>query len=155
MSGSMNHSPGQIIQRLLIDLGHGTEVADADDWPVYYGNLPDAPDQAILVSDTEMIKDARMMYSGEVAQHDGFQVLVRGKSVDDGYTKAKQILIAFDQDVYQTDVEIGGSTYSIQSINRTSDVMHLGVEQGTRRRLYSVNAAMAVTLIEETGTATY
>jgi hypothetical protein len=159
MTGSLNHPPGKIIQQLLIDLGHGTVLSAAGattgSWPVYYGTLPDSPDNAVCVFDTEPMQHGRDMVKRERCEHPGFQVLVRCDSIVDGYAKAQDIAIALDQDVYQRDVVLEGDTYSVQAITRTSGVLVVGLEIGsTRRRLYTVNATASLCMTDETGTAT-
>jgi hypothetical protein len=94
------------------------------------------------------------MVGGETLYHYGIQVMVRSADIGDGYVKAKTISVAFDEDVYQEIVVLDGSTYSIQAITKTSDVIFVGPEVGvTRRRLYALNAIVSLRLTDETGTA--
>ena len=106
MSSNLNHPPGQVIQQLLIDFDLASDVADGVEWPVYYSNHPDSPDDSICVRDTEGFKDGRLMTSGEVIIHYGFQVMVRSANLVDGYVKAKRICVVFDEEVYQEVVEL-------------------------------------------------
>lgn len=158
MTGALNHPPGKIIQKLLIDLGHGTALSAAGattgTWPVYYGTLPDSPDNAICVTDTEPMQHGRDMAVGQRCEHPGFQVLVRCDNIVSGYIKAQDIAVALDKDVYQETVLLDGNTYSVQAVTRTSGVFSIGLEIGsTRRRLYSVNATASLCMTDETGTA--
>jgi hypothetical protein len=158
MTGALNHPPGKIIQKLLIDLAHGTSLSSSGNttglWPVYYGTLPDTPDNAICVIDTEPMQYGRDMVVGQRCEHPGFQVLVRCDNLVNGYIKAQDIAIAFDKDVYQEVVLLEGNTYSVQAVTRTSGVFTIGLEIGsTRRRLYSVNATASLCMTDETGTA--
>lgn len=148
MSGLLNHSPAEIIQQLLIDLGHGESVdftGTGTDYVVYHGSMPDVIEDCICVTDTEGILHLRDMATGGRQEHHGFQVRLRNTSITVGGQTARNIAQAFDATVYQNTVTIEGSTYCVQSITRTSPVIYIGPEVGTsRRHLFSVNAIVSV-----------
>ena len=147
----MNHSPAQVVRQLLIDLGHGTA---AGSWPIYYSLMPDTPDDCIAITDTEPFLFGRDHVGGRTLMVRAVQVMVRGGSVVDAYTKCKDINVSFDEDVYRTEVTVGKITYLVQAISRLSAEIPVGQEGTSKRRLFSTNARVSVTQLAETGTAT-
>lgn len=148
MSGLLNHSPAEIVQQLLIDLGYGDDVAytgTGTAYPVYHGIMPDVEDDCLCVTDTEGIIHQRDMAARSRQEHHGIQVRVRCENVTTGGKKARDIAEAFDSVVYQNTVLIDSSTYLVQAMTRTSPVIYIGPEVGTSRRyLFSVNAIVSV-----------
>lgn len=154
MSGQLNHSPGVILQQLLIDLLLGTVATDNLAWPVFYSVMPNAPDNAISVHDTTGRMQGRDHNSGEMTEKYGFQVRVRCGSRSTGDTKAQAIGYALDTGVNRTSVTVGSDTYLVQSITRTTPVLSIGLEQGSRNRLWTLNAVASITIQPGTGTGT-
>lgn len=146
----MNHTPSQIVRQLLIDLNVGTASGT---WPIYYENMPDAPDNCVAVFDTEPVDVRRDHVTGETALIRGIQVMVRAVDVRTAYLKCKDVNKAFDEDVYRDEVTLDESIYRVQAISRLSAEIPVGADGATKRRLYSTNARLSVSLIEELGTS--
>lgn len=145
-SGTLEHSPADILGQLLVLMGVGTEPTDDLSWPVYVANEPDLPDNCITVYDTAGRDDGRMQVSGERAEHHGVQVRIRSTTHPIGYLKAREVAVALDEDVYQEGVTFdSGESYTVHSVSRTGDVLPLGKESPTsERRLFTVNAVICL-----------
>lgn len=144
MSGSLTHSPSQVIRQLLVDLGHGTLPSAAGSWPIGVAEDADSPPSAIWVRGTESRLHGRRMSDGQYYERYGFQVLVRDTRYEDGQTKARAIAIAMDTNVRQAAVTISSSTYIVHVISRSGGVLDLGKERSTSRHLFSINALAAI-----------
>lgn len=126
MINTLEHSPSQILQQLLINLGEGTDPSDGSDWPIFYANEPDNPDDIVVTIDTAGRKDGRSMIGGEVFEHKGVNILVRSATHVVGFPKIDTIAKALDANVLNSVVTlqaiIGSSTaqYIIHSISRDS-----------------------------------
>lgn len=150
----MNHSAAEIVQQLLIDLGVATDPDDGEDWPAYYSNMPDSPDDCLAVLDTSAIKHGRSQVDGTTWVHYGVQVTVRGGDVRTAYVKARDVSRAFDEDVVRDEVTLDDSIYTVHAVSRTGAEVPLGPEGTTRRRLWTLNALASITLTGTAGTAT-
>lgn len=138
MSGSLTHSPAEIIRQLLVDLALGT---DDGTWPVKFATEPNSPDNVITVYNTAGRSDGRVQNGGERQEHHGFQVRIRSTSEAVGYTRARLIAVALDESVLLTTVTVSSSTYLIQSISRTGDILSLGKNHPeTNLNLFTINA---------------
>lgn len=145
MSGSLAHSPARIIAQLLVALSQGAAPADSAAWPVYYAREPDTPDSVITVYNTAGRRNGRFMVGGEVQEHPGVQVRVRGADHQDGYTKAKAIATALDESVSYAGVSVGGTSYRIHAVSRTSDVLDLGKDvPRSNLNIFTVNAVASI-----------
>lgn len=134
MPGSLIHSPADVLRHLLVTKGVGSipvPVPSNSDWPIYAHNEPDGPDNSITIFDVQGIKHGRTMIDGEIQEHHGIQVRIRSSVSDVGYTKARNIAIVLDEQVYQDAVTISSYNYCVHSFNRTSDVIPLGKEATT------------------------
>lgn len=144
MSGSLEHSPADVIRQLIVDLGHGTAPADAGSWPAYVGQKTDSPDATITVYDTAGKNGGREMIGGVRFEHAGVQVLVRATEHRLGYTKAQAIATALDEGVAYTGVTVASTDYVVYAITRTSNVLAIGKEEDTNRDLFTINAIVAL-----------
>ena len=141
MSGSLDHSPSQIIRQMLVDLSLGTLPSEDDDWPIFATNEPDTPDSVITVYDTLGKLDGRTQVDGKLQIHHGFQVRIRDANTRNGYSKANAIAIALDESTYQETVTISDSIYLVHSVSRTTDVLPIGKETPTsKRNIFTINA---------------
>ncbi len=139
MAGSLTKSPAFVIARLIIDLGLGSLHNANLAWPVRVGTEPDVPDEVITVYDT----GGRMLGSlmqGQQQEVHGVLVRVRSRTQEAGYTKCRLIAVGLDAVTYRT-VTISSSTYLINNLNRTTDVMYLGqMKPESTRYVHTVNA---------------
>ena len=145
MPGSLDHSPAEIVRRVLIALGLGADPqAVSPEWPVYAVSETNNPDNVITVYNTTGTQSGRTR-DGERQEHHGIQIRVRSAYEAIGYQKARDIAVALDQDVYQEPVAIDGKAYRVHAITRTSDVLSLGRQTpNTERRLFTVNAVVSL-----------
>jgi len=139
MSGTLTHSPAQVLRELLIAFGQGTDPDDDLTWPVYADKKPENPDNLIVVFNSTGKVEGRTMNDGEVQEKHGCRVVIRHTDTEAGYTKAKGIQQLLDKEVYQEIVTHSGVDYLIHSISRSEDVANLGHEPGNRRLLFSFN----------------
>ena len=146
----MNHTPSEIVRQLLIDLNIGTASGA---WPIYCENMPDSPDNCLAVYDTEALEAKRDHVTGVTALIRGIQVMVRATDVKTAYLKCKDVNKTFDEDVYRDEVTLDTTVYLVQAISRLSAEIPVGADGTTKRRLYSTNARLSVSLIDELGTS--
>jgi len=129
-------SPASIMAAYIIEkLSKMTDPSDKDDWPLYISHLPDGSNvktDAGAIYDTTGVNDMRSM-DGGVPQHPGIQLRIRARNYETGYTKIEDIANALDE-VASNTIEIGLLEYEIQNVSRTSPIVSLGIEPGTRRR---------------------
>ena len=140
-------SPASIMAYYIIEeLLKMTDPSDKDDWPLYISHLPDGSNvktDAGAIYDTTGINDMRSM-DGGVPQHPGIQIRIRSRSYETGYAKIEDIANALDE-VVNASIEIGVLEYEIQNVSRTSPIVSLGVEPGTRRRFsFTINFLLTV-----------
>ena len=132
-----------IIEKLDVSM---TDPSDKDSWPLYISHLPDGTNvktDAGAIYDTTGVNDMRSM-DGGVPQHPGIQIRIRSRSYETGYTKIEDIGSTLDE-VVNASIEIGSLEYEIQNVSRTSPIVSLGVETGTRRRFsFTINFLLTI-----------
>lgn len=129
---------------MLVDMGYGTNRSANGAWPIHSTNEPDLPDNCITVYDTQGVDEGRVM-QGERQEKHGIQVRIRSATHAAGFTKARAIAVAIDQDVYLESVVVDGHTYIVHAMSRTSDVLALGKELPTSKRtVFTINATATV-----------
>lgn len=132
MSGTLTHSASEIVRQLLVDASLAADPGGT--WPATaYTEAPD-PDSAITVIDGGIKKHGRAMSSGRVSS--GYLVNVRVRSEEDnkGYVKANAILVYLNENLYQTSVTIGSTTYLVHSASYINGPLSLGRGAGGRGR---------------------
>jgi hypothetical protein len=147
MSLLMLHRPADIIRWLLIDLGVGTDPEDGDDWPIYVSNEPDEPDSCITIYDTAGQVDGRSQIDGEIYEHYGFMIRVRGVKSRGVYPRASLIAQQMAENVRMETVVIDGGDerYLVHAINRKGGMNDLGKETPTsERNIVTINAIAAI-----------
>lgn len=143
MPGPLGHSPADIVRHLLIQLGHGENPTPTatPDWSIYVASEPNSPDAVVTVYDTEGRIDGTSNPDGEAQEYFGVQVRVRAEDHPTGYAKARAIADSMDRDVWRDTATVGGTSYCVQSIARTSSVLALGTDKPAgRRHLFTINA---------------
>lgn len=144
MSGNFTHSAAKIVQQALVNRAIGTPPVSNGSWPIFVSNLPDTPDNLIVVSRGVDDFHGRVQVTGQVQLHFGIQVRIRATDEETANAKLKQILDAFDTHptcIYREAVTIAGITYCIQTINRTPLLVGPMTEPGvSKRQVVFVNA---------------
>lgn len=139
-AGILNHSPADIIQFLLVQLGLGLSAGGTRRWQVYVGEEPDAPDDVITCYDAEGFGQQRSMVTGERFELFGVQIRVRSARQNEGDARARLIALTLDQQVSQTVVAADSDRYLVHSVNRTTRVVRLGRQFPEGERwLFTVN----------------
>jgi len=141
-SNQLLASPAYILSQYIIEeLATMTTPSDGSDWPLYVNHMPDgkdAIDNCGTLYDTTGTKDGRLM-SGVVPQHFGIQLRIRSLGNQAGYVKIEDLAAAMDG-VRSVEFTLDGEDYIIQNVSRTSSVIPLGIEGGTKRRyLFTIN----------------
>lgn len=150
MSGSLTHTPAQVLRYLIIDLGLGALPSSGSTWPVYAVAMPDTPDNLVMVTDTAGRQGGREMVHGERAEHPGWQVMVRCNEPRAAVAKANAIAMAFDAVRWNSVAvqELSGTTqtiYTVHAITRTSGVLPIGRETpASGRHLVTVNGIVSL-----------
>lgn len=139
---SLPNSPAEIVAKLLTAQNLVTEPpapgSQASSWPVYYSAEPQAPDNLVVIYDTQGRSAGRVM-QGERQGFYGLQVMVRATSHAVGWEKIDAIRKAMDEDMYDESVTIDSNVYVIHSFDTSGDIMALGKEQNGKRSLFTVN----------------
>jgi hypothetical protein len=144
MSGSLAHSPAEIIGQLLIDLAIGTDSQSAD-WSVFIQSEPNDPDECITVYDTANVIQGRVQPTGETQEQHGIQIRVRAGTFPTGWAIANSICRKLDTEVNQDTVTIGATSYNVHSVDRTSGPFPLGKESPqSKRELFTINATASI-----------
>lgn len=147
MSGTLTHSPAVILARLLIGQGLGTAPDGTDtSWQVFETSEPDRPDECLTVFDTAGRDHGRTSPDGLRHEHEGVQVRVRSRTHDAGWAKAQAVALALDA-VNHAVASVGASSYTVVAAVRTAPVLSLGADPASRRRLFTVNALLALTAL--------
>ena len=123
---------------VINSLGKMTTPTDQDDWPLYCPHMPDGDDVETncgVARDSPGTQDRRSIRSGEVPDHPGVQIRIRTNDYDAGYAKIEDVVLALDAVINET-VVMGAASYLIQNVSRTSPIAYLGVEPGTKRRMF-------------------
>lgn len=144
MPGSLSHSPAKVTRDLLIQAGLGSDGGTS--WPVFATSEPDAPDNAITVYNAAGRGQGTTAPDGEVQESHGVQVRVRCATEETGYAKARAIAVALDA-VANALITIAGTQYMVQLIDRSGDVLSLGKDPSSSRRLFTLNALVTLTML--------
>jgi len=118
-------------------------------WPLYVGHFPDGGNvktNAGCVYDTSGVNDLRQM-NGFVPQHFGIQLRIRSRDYEDGWAKIEDVAEELDT-ANNESITINSIEYEIQNLSRSTPILALGVEPGTKRRyVFTVNYVMSVSNI--------
>ena len=140
----MIHSPAQILA-ILLTQDSGAPFTDPTlqlPWSLFVSVLPDEEgrrDDIGAVFDTTGIVTLRMM-SGNDCPRYGVQLRARALSYPEVFRKLGEAWARL-RDVHRQAVEVDGTTYTIDTITRTSPIISMG--QDDKRR---ANASLNVTL---------
>lgn len=154
----LSHTPSDVIRYLLISEGAGVLPSNAlalpTDWKVFVSELPEEPNDLIALSDIGGLKGGRIQVDGEVQEHYGIDLLVRGTRLQSisGYTrtfrKIMEVCMVFDQQVRNTVVTIGDSTYTVHSMTKSGLVRSQGKDNTSNQRFIFTTTYLA-SIVEE------
>jgi len=149
MTGSIAHSPADILRHLLVDDSIGVLPSVGGTWPIYVANEPNSPDSVITIYDTVGQNTGRFQDNGEIQTRHGVQIRLRDPNHTDGYIKANEITEHLDKQIDWKNVTISSTTYTIFSVSRTTDVIPLGMETEeqtviSKRNIFTINALITL-----------
>jgi len=135
-------SPADLVARALNDLKVGTDPSENGKWPVYVTEEPDKPDDVITIIDTQGTLEGRLQISGVIVEKLGIQIRIR--SVSSTPKKPQEIRDALDQQIRNTAVIVSGTTYTIVSVSRTSNIIPIGSAPLSSLNLFTINAQVTL-----------
>lgn len=149
MSGTLSHTPSQIIRQLIIDLGLGSDGGAS--WPVYAVQMPNTPDNCVGVIDRAGVGRGRFQVGGEVQEVYGVQIIVRAGDGQTAHVKADAIKSGLTQDVHLDGVTVtdeegyGTATqgYIVYNVSHRSGPFVIP-ESDTDRKIASLNMLASI-----------
>lgn len=140
-TGTLTHSPADVLRRLLIAIGQGVTPASGtnSNWPIFESQEPSSPDNVVTTYDVDGRDFGRTGLTGERFEHHGVQVRVRAATKPVCWRKMREICVALDEDVYQESVTIDGTNYFVHAVHRVSKPLYNGLEPGTQRHVYTMS----------------
>lgn len=140
----MSDSPSKVFQYMLVQLSLGTLPVPgvAADWRVYRQALTNDNRNAIFIFGTTPEQDGRLM-SGQVIEHPGIQIRIRGMTDEDAEVKGMAIESAL-AGVKHLTVPVGGNNYLVESFKKTSGLTFIFQEEVGNRRHYTINGTITV-----------
>lgn len=146
MSGQLTHSPADVLRHALIELGKGTLPTANGDWPIFVGGEPNKPDNCITCKDTDGIQEGRDMTSGYMQEHEGVQLRIRAVDHQTGWDRSQLLMAALDTLISYLTVSIDSSTYSLEAVTRTTNIINLGKDTTTSKlNVFTINVIVALT----------
>jgi len=153
-TSQLDDSPSLIISNILEAIGLGTTAVLSNaggttgissDWPIYVANLPDAPDNILVLHDTANVIAGVDQINNAMSVRYGFQCMVRSSDYDVGWQKASRVSKSITENVKNTSVVIGSNTYSIAIITVSSGPMFIGNStEDSKSYLFNVNGLLSV-----------
>lgn len=156
----LQHAPQDVVKALLIGFGVGSQPIAYAQWPILVDMEPDEPDNCITVIGTDGVMDGRLMPTGEQLEHFGIMLRVRAATTTGtghtlhafqvAFNKIKSIVEILDKTVVRTtlaltDIAQGDADYMIHCANRTSSIMNLGRQRGSKERyVFTVNYLFSI-----------
>jgi len=145
MSGSLTHTPANVMQYLLVSLGAGTLPTSHGLWPIYNANEPDTPDNCLTITDVAGLMHGRDQNSGYMQEHEGIQVRIRATDHATGWAKANSIKTLLDSSIAMSDVTVSTSNYVVGAVTRKSGPFGIGKETpSSKRELFTINAVVSL-----------
>jgi hypothetical protein len=145
MSGSLNHSPADILYHLFEDEG---VVGTMDpDWPGYVNNSPSDQLPNVIISDVTGTIRGKAHPISQTVEHYGIQIRTRAEQ-NVSFRKANEILTFLDN-IHRRVLPIEMSEYMIDAVTPTSGVIRVGKEQpGDYLFIYSLNVSASIQMKE-------
>lgn len=147
----MNYEPSRILATYLwdqCDEAVQPPTADLTEWPLFYSNLPDKPDNALFLYDSGGIEDGRLMASGEKIFHPTLTLLCRcAKSPSLAFNKIQALALFFDTINRRSagnPITMESTVYRLDNVSRQSSPLYVGEEAGTNRFMYSLNLKLTL-----------
>lgn len=120
----LHHTPSDIVRRLLIDLGVGSDPASNLPWPIFESSEPDVPDEVITIFGEKGKTYGRNQLTGETIEKPGIQFRVRSSISNIAAVKANEIAATVDQMILNSVVVMPDSSYVyvVENVNRAHGI---------------------------------
>lgn len=128
-----------VVAQYLIATGVVSKPGNNQAWPCYVNRQPTTPNDLVTVYDTAGKMDGRMMRSGKVSEFPGILVRLRAVSYDSGELMGMRIIQKLDAALAAVVIVTGGKQYKLDSIQRTTNLIPLGPEEGGSREIFTTN----------------
>lgn len=140
----IEHTGAEVLMNHLISTGVVSRSGSGRPWPATFNHMPEQPNDAVALYDTQGRMDGRMMRSGTVVEFPGVMVRIRSKTYSAGAQIAFRIIQKIDA-ILNAIVVVGAAEkqYKIDSVQRTSSLLPLGQEEGGSRELISINGLIS------------
>lgn len=141
---SLDHSPAEIIAKYLTNNGLFSATTSAD-WALFISHLPEKPSRSAVLYDTAGTIDGRYMRDGEVQEHQGLNLQVRGMSSDNVLLeqKMKEAAEALAE-VKNGNVTVDSTTYTISNVSRVSGMRSVGSLDSRRRNRWTTDFIVSI-----------
>jgi len=144
------NTPAEVLANYIVNQGWAGWPEDVPTWNVSINKLPDVPDQNkglpwLAVYDRKAVQDSVRMRTGERGEFWGWQILVRGKTDNDAYSKLSQIATGFDA-LYLAPIAITTSNYTIQRVKRNDQPTFLKQEERANMRIWTMEGTASIYL---------
>lgn len=161
MSGLLDHAAGEVVRQLLVDLGLGTHANDnpQGSWPIYHDHLPDSPNEALCVYNTDGRLQGRTQVDGYMQEFYGIQIMIRALTPKAGTDKARKLAYALDHRILRNQVTVtdhsDSASYLVQAVTRVGNIISLGRETPTtERRTFTINGVASLYMLDALGAGT-
>ena len=157
-AGYLEHSPADVVGRLLVQLGVGSDPdIPGLTWPIFDGIEPDVPDNLITVYDTKGFQFGRNEL-GIVSEAPTITFRVRSTIPGNGFRKTSEIQKTISEfppftQVFVTDPVLGVRTYEVHTIKPSTTIINLGknapsilgaTASTSKRNIYVLNAVVVL-----------
>ena len=143
VSNALNHSPAEVLLQYLIDIQALTDGLAA--WPGYHSKMPNSPDSAVCLYDSDGGTDKRLHVSGFTLDHPMVQLRVRGATHIIAKRKVGELVALLDLVPARHQVTLDGTVYTLHSINRRNAGAALPPEAELDRRSFTINVQCTIT----------
>lgn len=138
------HSPADIVRRILIAEGAGTDPDENDEWPVFCAKEPNTPDKTITIYNMVGFSDGRFMVDGELFYHPGIQLRIRSEHSPQGAAKAHAVRNLMSR-LNKEEVTVSGTPYLLYCLGKITEVRELGDESPTsKRQVFTIESVAAL-----------
>jgi hypothetical protein len=146
----MDHFANEVLAEILITqvpglARPGPGWTPAAGWPVFYGSMPAQPDTCLCIFNTQGVQHGSVQSTGEVLEHQGVQVLIRGIPYATVRTMAMLVSSYLERTLIGVDVTYLGVLYHLWAAIRTSSIIDLPEEPDQKgRRRATINYLLSI-----------
>lgn len=141
-----------IIRDFVISRSLGNVYDTPSTWPVFVANIPQSPDNVIVINETTSVRDGRDMISGAYFDRKGVQFLIRSNTYNPGQLKARDIVKDLTETATFPQVYLLSSSseyYRINNFSLTSGPIPIGREiEASKRYQFTINFLVSLEYLE-------